>query len=194
MSIKKSNEVTVKILETKENFIKELLNKGFKENQEFSLDDYYYIPSDLDIDNLSTREILAKSIIIRYIVYKDEIFQTITFKRKDIAEDGSILKQESINCYIKDIAEAKTLFKALGYIEIMNIKEKDIIYFKEDFNIILKIIENEDLLLEIETKENTAWNTIPNIIKILRDLDLPIDNNNYFVKKAENMLNKLLNR
>ena len=67
MSEKKSNEVTIKIVDTKENLIKLLEEKGFKKGNTFSLDDYYFIPNNIDLDKLSTREILSKAVIIRYI-------------------------------------------------------------------------------------------------------------------------------
>ncbi len=76
----------------------------------------------------------------------------------------------------------------------MNIKENDIIYYKNNFELALKFIENGDFLVEIETEEDTEWNTIDKIIKILEKLELPIEKNNYFIKKAENTLNKLLKR
>ena len=194
MSDKKSNEVTIKVIDTKENLIKILLNKGFKKGVEFSLDDYYYISNNIDIDKLSTREILSKAIILRYITEGDKIFQTITFKTKNIDEKGNILSQDSINCDIKNIEDAKKLFKAIGYSEIMNIKESDIVYYKDDFELALKFIKNGDLLIEIETEENTKWDTTDKIIKIVEELNLPIEKNNYFIKKAEDALNRLLKR
>ncbi len=194
MANKKSNEVTIKVIDTKENLIKILINKGFREGREFSLDDYYFIPNNIDIKKLSTREILSKAVIIRYIIDENKIIQKITFKRKNIDEKGNILTQDSINCDIKDIEEAKRLFEAIGYSEIMNIKEKDIVYYKNNFELALKFIEDGDFLIEIETEENTEWNTIDKIIKIIEKLNLPIEKNNYFIKKAENALNKLLNR
>ena len=58
MSSKESNELTIKVISTKEELIKILTDKGFKRGKEFSLDDYYFIPNDIDKDKLSTREIL----------------------------------------------------------------------------------------------------------------------------------------
>ena len=194
MTNKKNNEVTIKVIDSKENLIKILINKGFKEGKKFSLDDYYFIPNNIDINKLSTREILAKAVIIRYIIDENKIIQKITFKRKNIDEKGNILSQDSVNCDIKDIEDAKRLFKAIGYSEIMNIKENGIIYYKNNFELALKFIENGDFLMEIETEENTEWNTIDKIIKIVKELELPIEKNNYFIKKAENILNKLLKR
>ena len=194
MSNKSSNEITIRVICTKENLIKILLNNGFKEGRKFSLDDYYFIPDNIDIDKLSTREILSKAVIIRHIVDGDKIIEKITFKRKNIDERGDILSQDSINCDIENIEDAKKLFKAIGYSEIMNIKENDIIYYKNNFELALKFIENSDFLIEVETEENTKWDTIDKIKRIIDELNLPIEKNNYFIKKAEITLNKLLNR
>ena len=194
MPNKESNEVTIKVIDTKENFIKLLTSKGFKEGRKFSLDDYYFIPNNIDINKLSTREILSKAIIIRNIASEDKIVKKITFKRKNIDEKGNILNQDSINCVIEDTEDAKKLLNAIGYSEIINIKENDVIFHKNGFELALKSIENGDFLIEIETAENTEWDTIEKIIKIVDELDLPIEKNNFFVKKAENALNKKLKR
>lgn len=194
MSNKESNEVTVKIISTKEELINLLTSKGFKKGREFSLDDYYFIPNNLDIDKLSTREILAKAVIIRYIIDDGDIIQKITFKRKNIDEAGNILSQDSVNCDVLNIEDAKKLFLAIGYSQIMNIKENDIIYYKDGFEFALKFIKNGDFLIEIETEENTEWDTINKIKEIIDKIGLPIQKNNYFVKKAEDELNKILKR
>ena len=192
--MQESNEITIKVIDTKENLIKILIEKGFNEGRKFSLDDYYFIPNNIDINKLSTREILSKAIIIRYIIDEDKIIQKITFKRKNIDEKGNILTQESINCNIENIEDAKKLFRAIGYSEIMNIKEKDIIYYKNNLELALKFVDNGDILIEIETKENTEYDTIDKIIKIVKKLNLPIEKNNYFIKKAEDALNKILKK
>ena len=194
MADKNSNEITIKIIDTKENLIKLLIEKGFKKGREFSLDDYYFIPDNIDINKFSAREILAKAIIIRYITEENKVFKKITFKRKNIDENGNILSQDSINCDIENIDDAKKLFNAIGYKEIMNIKENDVIYYKDNFELALKFIDNGDILIEIETEENTEWDSIEKLINIIEKLHLPMEKNNYFVKKAENALNKLLKR
>ena len=183
MAIKDENEVTIKVTCSQD----ELLNCLIK-------DDYYFIPKKLDIKNMSTREILSKSIIIRYIVDNGDIVQKITFKIKDIADNGDIISQKAINCDVLNIEDAKKLFKALGYYEIMNIKENDVIYYKNKFELALKYIENSDILIEIETESNTEWDTIEKIKNIISKINIPIEKDNYFIKKAENELNKILGR
>ncbi len=194
MAIKEENEVTVKVICTKEELLDCLLEKGFKKGETFSLDDYYYIPSGLNIENMSVREILSKAIILRYIVHGDKVTQKITFKIKNIDDDGNIINQKAINCDVYNIDEAKNLFKSIGYYEIMNLKEDDVIYYKDGFELALKFVKNSDILIEIETEPNTQWDTIDNIKNMLLQINIPIEKDNYFVKKAENELKKILKK
>ena len=103
MAEKEENEITVKVLCSENELLDCLIKQGFKEGRTFSLDDYYYIPSELDIQNMTTREILSKAIILRYIVDDGKIIQKITFKVKNIADNGDIISQKAINCDILNI-------------------------------------------------------------------------------------------
>ena len=194
MSIKEENEITVKVICSKNELLKSLVDKGFKEGRTFSLDDYYFIPNNLDIENMTTRDIVSKSVIIRYIVNERKIRQVITFKIKDINDNDDIINQQAINCDIYNIEEAKKLFETIGYYEIMNIKENDIVYSKNGLELALKFINNGEILIEIETEPNTEWDTIEKIKNIISTLELPIEKDKYFVKKAENELNRILGR
>ena len=194
MAEKEENEITVKVLCSENELLDCLIKQGFKEGRTFSLDDYYYIPSELDIQNMTTREILSKAIILRYIVDGEKTIQKTMYKIKNIADNGDIISQKAINCDILNIEDAKKLFESLDYYEIMNIKENDIIYYKNKFELAIKFIENSDILIEIETESNTEWDTIEKIKTIISEMKLPIEKGEYFIKKAENELNKILNR
>ena len=194
MAEKVENEITVKVVCSENELLDYLIKQGFKAGRTFSLDDYYYIPSKLDIQNMTTREIISKAVILRYIVDDGKIIQKITFKVKNIADNGDIISQKAINCDVLNIEDAKKLFESLDYYEIMNIKENDIIYFKNKFELAIKFIDNSDILIEIETESNTEWDTIERIKTIISEMKLPIEKGEYFIKKAENELNKILKR
>ena len=192
MSVKEENEITIKITCSNEQLIKHLTDKGFCEGRKFTLDDYYLIPKDLKLDDLTTRDILSKAVIIRYIVDDGKIIQKITFKKKDINGNGEILNQKAINCDVLDYKAGINLFNELGYYQIMNIKESDIIYYKDKLELAIKFIENSNTLIEIETDDN--FKTIVELKQLVTELEIPIEKGNYFVKKAENELNKILKR
>lgn len=196
MSLKENNEITVKIKVCLDEFYKIIEEKGFWIDHEFSMNDIYFIPKTLNLNEMSTREILSKAILVREIKGKTsgKIIKKITFKIKNFDDNGNILSQEAVNCDIKDIEDAKNLLKAIGYREVMCIKEDDIVYEKDGLQLAIKDIKNGDKLIEIETEENDELNTIDKLIQKISKLDIPIYTDNYFVKKAEIELDKVLGR
>ena len=195
MSIKESNEITVKIKGSIENLYKILEERNYKIVDKFYMDDYYYIPANLEIEKMTTREILAKAVIVRNI--KNEMYdrcnKKITFKIKEIDDKGNILKQEALNCEVVNTDDAKKLLRAIGFREIMNIKENDVVYEKDKIPLAIKEIINGDNLIEIETEDRDGFRTTEELKKTVNGLDIPIETNNYFVKKAEIELSKVLN-
>jgi len=194
MSLKENNEITLKIKCELNEFYEIMNKKGFKVIDKFRLDDTYFIPKDLKLNKTNIRYILSKAVLVRDITdeISDEKTKLITFKIKEFDENGKILNQESVNCNISDIEEAKKLLKAIGYKEIMNIIEDDVVYEKEGFEIAVKDIKNGDNLIEIETTDNDELDTIEKLIKKVNELEIPIYTDNYFVKKAEVELEKII--
>jgi hypothetical protein len=134
--LKESNEITVKIKCELKNFYKIVKEKGFKIVDKFSMDDTYFIPKTLNLDKMKTREILSKAVLVRDIRgnMSDRVTKKITFKIKNFDEYGNILNQGAVNCDILETEDAKKLLKAIGYKEIMDIKEDDVVYEKMDFS------------------------------------------------------------
>lgn len=132
--------------------------------------------------------------MVRKIIGKTsgKISKKITVKIKNFDEYGNILSQKSVNCDIASIEDAKSLLNAMGYKEIMNIKENDIVYGKDGFDMAVKDIENGDNLLEIETNER--FDTVDKLIQEINEIQIPIYTDNFFVKKAEIELDKVLKR
>lgn len=194
MSLKENNEITLKIKCELNEFYEIMKKKGFKVIDKFRLDDTYFIPKDLKLNKTNIRYILSKAVLVRDITDKmtKERPKLITFKIKEFDENGKILNQESVNCKIYDIEDAKKLLKAIGYKEIMNIIEDDVVYEKEGFEIAVKDIKNGDKLIEIETTDNEELDTIEKLIKKVNELEIPIYTDNYFVKKAEVELEKII--
>lgn len=190
MPIKQENEITIRILCSKEELIKHLEEKGLKKGRIFRLDDHYLIPKTLKIEELTVREILSKAVIIRNIDNDGKKVNKITFKKKNINEKGEIVSQTATSCEVIDYTEGIKLFEELGYYEIMNIIEDDIIYYNDNIELAIKDVYNGELLIEIETNKNIT--TIEELKKIIEKLEIPFEKDNYFVKKAEDRLRGIL--
>ena len=190
MPIKQENEITIRILCSKEELIKHLEEKGLKKGRIFRLDDHYLIPKKLKAEELKVREILSKAVIIRNIDNDGKKVNKITFKKKNINEKGEIVSQTATSCEVIDYTEGIKLFEELGYYEIMNIIEDDIIYYNDKIELAIKDIYNGDLLIETETNKNIT--TIEELKKIIEKLEISFEKDNYFVKKAEERLRGIL--
>lgn len=194
MSIKESNEITLKIKGGVDEFYKVIEKKGFKIIYEFTIDDTYFVPMEVKLDKNNIRYILSKAVLVRDLAgnIENRRIKLITFKIKNYDESGNILNQKSINCDILEIEDAKKLLKAIGYKEIMNIKEDDVVYEKDGLQLAVKNIKNGDNLIEIETKKNEKLDTIEKLVQKVDKIGLPVYKDNYFVKKAEIELNRIL--
>lgn len=193
MGIKQENEITMKVNCEMKELCKILEDKGFKIVDKFTMNDIFMIPNALKtkIKDLTSREILKEAILIRDIEdqISDKKTKKITFKKKEFSKDGDILSQEAINCDILNIDEAVNFFQAIHYYKIMNIKERDIVYGKNDFEIAIKDIKNGDNLIEVETVSNNVnIDTIEKLKKQIIKLQIPVDTSNFFVKKSRNRI------
>lgn len=195
-----SNEITVRITCSLQEMYNILQNKGFKITDKYNLEDTYYIKEDIDIKKQAIKEIFNKYILIRNITqFRPDNFVDsynilkMTLKIKNIESDGTITNQCKKDCQIYDMGQGKAFLTDLGYKNIMTIKEKAIVYEKDGLKLAIKEIENGDNLIEIETeKDNPELNSIDKLKEKISELQIPVDTNDYFIKKAEIELKKFL--
>lgn len=195
-----SNEITVRINGSLKELYNILENKGFKLIDKYNLEDIYYIPQYINVHRQSIKEILKKYILIRKVIQfipndfeKSYNVFKLTLKNKDIASDGTIINQSKSECEIKNIDEGKEFLKGLGYKELMTIKEKAVVYCKDGLKLVIKNVEDSDNLIELETVENNIeLDTIDKLKEKINKLQIPINTEDYFVKKAEMKLKRIL--
>ena len=185
-----SNEITVKVNTNMKEIEEILINKDFKLSDEFTCEDNYFIPLNMNIKKESIRDIIKKAIIIRQVT-NDKV---LVFKKKNIDQNGDILKQQKFECNILDVNEAKRFLEAVGYKSVMDIFEKDICYSKDGLKLAFKDIKNGDILMEVETQDIEGFRTTKELKEKVLKLNLPIDTSNFFVKKAEVELGRVINR
>lgn len=196
MAVENSNEITVRIKEDLKEFYETIEKKGFEVTDKFKLDDTFFVPQNLDLENMSTREIIANSIMVRVVERQDgKLVKKITQKRKVFDEAGNILSQSKVECEVLNEEDAKKLLSTIGYKELMRIKESDIVFSKNGFSFSVKDIENGEKLIESEAEPDIKeLNTLDKIKVMFDKYEIPIYKDNYFVKKAEIELDKILKR
>ena len=95
---------------------------------------------------------------------------------------------------INDSKEGINFFSNIGYKKIMYIEEEDYEYSNNEITFATKDIKDGCKLIEVETSYNLKLNTIDKIINYLEKEKIPLDFSNFFVKKAEIELGKILKR
>ena len=195
-----SNEITVRIKCSLDEMYNILENKGFNIVDKYNLEDIYYIKRDCDVKKQPISKLLERYILIRKITqfvpseFKDSYnINLLVLKNKDIALDGTIKNQQKKECEIQSIEQGKEFIEALGYKQLIVIREKTLVYGKGELKLAIKDIENGENLIEIETVENfPELDSIEKIKQKINGLQIPIDTNDYFIKKAEIELRKIL--
>lgn len=195
-----SNEITVRIKCSLDEMYNILKNKGFNIVDKYNLEDIYYIKKDCKVKEQLIGKLLERYILIRKITqfvpseFKDSYnIDLLVLKNKDIALDGTIKNQQKKECEIQSIEQGKEFIEALGYKQLIVIREKTLVYGRGELKLAIKDIENGENLIEIETVENfPELDSIEKIKKKINELQIPIDTNDYFVKKAEIELKKIL--
>ena len=185
---KENNEITVRANCSLCQLDKEIKEFGFVENNRYYFSDTFLIPNEIDILKENTREILKKAVLLREGkgITTNKNSKKIVFKKKEINEKGEIVSQSAEKCRIEDIKDAKNLFLAIGYKELMQTMELHIAYKKDDTLLVVKDTKKVGIVLEIETSEK--YDTINKLTELIKKMNLTVDLSNLFVKKAEEEL------
>ena len=196
MAVENANEITVRVKGDLESFYKTIKEKGFKIEDKFKMDDTFFVPETLDLERMTTREILSKAVIVRTVERENgRLVKNITYKKKVFDDAGNITFQSKVECDVLEIEDAKRLLSVIGFKEIMRIKESDIAFEKNGFSFAVKDIENGEKLIESEANPDIEeMNTLDKIKVMFDKYEIPIYKDDYFVKKAELELNKILKR
>ncbi len=196
MAVENCNEITVRVKGDLKDFYKNIEEKGFEVTDRFKMDDTFFVPTDLNLEEMSAREILGNAVIVRIVERQNKsLVKNIVFKKKVFDKDGNITFQSKVECGVLEVEDAKRLLNAIGYKELMKIKESDIAFEKNGFTFAVKDIENGEKLIESEPEsDDETMDTLDKIKDMFDKYEIPIYKDNYFVKKAEIELNKILNR
>ena len=165
-----------------------LLNKqNFILNEEYDINDIYMVKSEVDL-NSNVLDILNNSVLIRNIITETKNMKKITYKYKECNEDGEIVKNGKVDCNVTSIEEAKNLLEAIDYRELITINDHVMVYSNKDTELAVQYVNNKHIYIEIEEDNEFTgrhYDSISDMINDFNKYNIPIRDENYFVKKAE---------
>lgn len=188
--MKIEEEITVLVNTSYEDLHRQLSEKGFKIIDKYVLQDRYMINSEENMGLLKSLDILKKCVLVRNIFGRKK---SILFKDKKYAPNGDIISQSKIECEIDDIDKAILFMNAINYQILFIITDECTVYSDGKTEIIVQFVNDKYVFIEMESDSNTSnGNLSVNKMKeILDSYDLPYDRKNYFVKKAEIILEEM---
>ena len=185
--MKMETEITVLVNTNYETLKKELNKNNFFEKEKYIVNDVYLVNSMVDIENMSSLDILKNCVLVRDIVGFKKL---LLYKYKKYDLNNNILEQGKIECPITDIDKAIQFMKMIKYEKLININDTCIVYSNNNIELVVQLVNDKYIFIEIESSDNNVDNLKNEICKY----DFSIDKSNFFVKKAEIILNETLKR
>lgn len=144
----KEIEITVKVFDSVEKTKDILARQGLKIIDTYSTKDIY-LSQDTNLSQ-SIESMLNKSVILRQIVTPSKVIKKIVHKNK-VYDGDTLLYEDKINLKCEDLENAKLLFEALDFKELVIVQYDSFVYQKEGLELSFQNVKDLGLLLEIES-------------------------------------------
>lgn len=192
--MKKEIEITVRVNVSYEKLKEELKQNNFIKKEEYIVNDSYLINSLINITDMKSLDILKKCVLVRDIV---GILKQLLYKYKKYDNNGNIIEQGKIKCPVTDINKAMEFMNAIGYEKLFDIHDKCIVFANDKTELVVQLVNDKYIFIEMESEPQYINRKYENVDELKDDIcsyNLSIDKSNFFVKKAELILNETLNR
>ena len=189
--MKKELEICVRSLVRFEELKAKMMDMGFKVQEDFQLNDIYMIENDREISMDVADDILSNYVLVRETVGKRIM---LVLKNKKINENGEIVSQKSVKCQISNKDEGYNFMLNLGYKKFLELNDHNVLLTNGKNEIYIQDVSGLGVYLEMEQKnlllDNNNGDTLEEMIDNLKQYNLPIDDGDFFAKKAYDMLLK----
>lgn len=192
--MKKEIEITVRVNVSYEKIEEELKQNNFIKKEEYIVNDSYLINNLINITDMKSLDILKKCVLVRDIV---GILKQLLYKYKKYDSNGDIIEQGKIKCPVTDINKAMEFMNAIGYEKLFDIHDKCIVFANDKTELVVQLVNDKYIFIEMESEPQYINRKYENVDELKDDIcsyNLSIDKSNFFVKKAELILNETLNR
>ena len=193
--MKFENEITVEVTTDLKSLIGLLESKGFVLKETYDLNDVYLINKSDKSDDFY--DMLSKTILVRDIIEDNKETKKLTYKYKEYNDLKEITKQGKVSVNIDDIDSAIELFKRLNFEELIRINDHMLVYATDKDELVIQNVNDKHIYIEIEDDCHYAdrfYNSIDEMKEVINSNNIPIKDENYFVKKAIIELEETFNK
>lgn len=187
-------EITVLVKTDYETLKNELKTYGFQEKEKYTVNDVYLIDGTIDILKMKSLDILKNCVLVRDIV---GIEKDLLYKYKKFDTNGDIIEQGKVECPIIDVDKAIQFMKMIKYKKLFNIVDNCVVFANDTTELVVQLVNSKYIFIEMESKCEYIKKEYKNVNDLKNELcryNLSIDSSNFFVKKAEIILNEILKK
>lgn len=195
----KQVEITVRLTEKIEDAICKLEKEGFTKIRESDIDDIYLTNLDVETKKENIQKLLKHSVILRNLKLDGKVIRKITYKNKELDNNGDVISEQKVNLDCNDLIKAESLFGFLGFYKLIEVKYHVIVYEKNGREFAFQIVKDLGTLIEYENTNNfdgksdlEIENTKKEMLKDIKECNINITDE-YDVKKAFELIKKKYN-
>lgn len=179
-------EITVEVDTSYEELLKILRKNHFHKQESFLLRDIYLIHKNEKKDT-NYLSLLNKCVLVRSIITKKKQSHFLTYKYKEYLDNGDIKSQSKVSCKIDSPDNMTLILNNLDFEELIKIDDQMSIYVNDEDIMGVQWVNNKHLYIEVELdkKPNGSYKSLEEIKGIFKKYNIPVKDNNYYVKKAE---------
>ncbi len=181
-------EITVKLKWSLDEAKLYFVNKGISLNESFILKDIYLVKENMNLKKTNNLNVLSSSIILREECEDEKVIERVVmYKDKKYSDAGDIISETKYKCEIGNIESMQGILDKIGYKELFRYEQECLEYGIDNKRILLQYIPDLGLFAELEDNNKS----VEQLINDLNELNIPYYENDYFVKKASLMIDKI---
>ncbi len=179
-------EITCEIFETTEKIKNTLLENGFQFIESFTLDDIYMYCKNNNKFFIKDGKI-SDTLIIRSVNDNDK---KIICKKRNYDNKGLEIGTDKTVLKVNDICASEKFLNVLGYERYLRMVDTNYMYENEKYIAYIQEVKNLGIFLEIEIKDTNNNETVYDLIKYAKGLNLKIGSK-FDIRKAEKLYSKI---
>ena len=164
-------EICTQVYEDKENLEHAVLENGYEFVESYSNHDIYFSSKSFnEISNMSYKELLDNSIIVRHIKGENCDKKFIVYKKKELDNNGNVINEIKLKVSVDNTKNLIDIFYNLGLTCWCDYVVQNIVYKKGEVELIIQNVNELGSFIEIE--EFPSIKDLSNDIKFKTLMDI----------------------
>ena len=191
----KNIEITTRIKDSLEKTLRILQNQGFKIKEKYLMKDIYLSERVKELKKTNILDILSSCVLLREIIEEDNNIRYLVYKDK-VYDSSRVISEDRIKVIVDNLDNVSKIFNKLGFSKLVQLQQDMTIVSNGKIELCLQDVSGLGLMLEYENNKDFTNVSCEDILKEKRKMLEEIKSYNlnitdeYDVKKAYELIYK----